>query len=538
MPSTDFAGQEEVTIHAREQEKDGAIYKLRGDVEIDFRSLIFRGQEVTYNSATGEVTAAGQLTLDGGPNDEHIEASHGTYNIRSETGMFFDAVGTTGVRVHGPHVTLTSSAPFTFTGRRVEKTGPGRYVLYYGSVTACELPRPKWTFNAAKITIDVGGEARMYNSSFRVERVPVIYLPFAQHPVDTLGRSTGFLIPTIGTSSRKGLVLGDSFYWAINRSADATAGAEYFSKRGWAEHGDFRWRPSADSYVKFHYFGVIDRGLAPLNIKQGGEDVTLDSSAEFPHGVRGVASIEYLSSFVFRLAFTEGFSQTVNSEVKSNIFATKTVNGFSLNSLFSRYQNFQSTTPGDVVTITHVPTFDFSSVDRRIADTPFYWSFDTAGEALSRSEPGFVTPKMVGRMDLYPRAGLPLLFRGWTVRPDTGVRETYYSASLNPSSTIGAPVSSDVNRRALLTSVEVRPPSLSRVFDRTFFGHKIKHTVEPRVRYEYVTGVGNFANIIRFDYRDILSDTNDVEYALVQRLYAKHAASQDCSNTEADQNAR
>ena len=522
--------REEVTIHAREQEKDGAIYKLRGDVEIDFRSLIFRGDEITYNSATGEVTATGHLSLDGGPNDEHIEASHGTFNIRSETGVFFDVVGTTGVRLRGPHVTLTSSSPFTFTGKRVEKTGPSRYVLYHGSVTACELPRPKWTFNAGKIIVDVGGEAQMYNSTFRIERVPVIYLPFAQHPVDTLGRSTGFLVPTVGTSSRKGLVLGDAFYWAINRSSDATVGAEYFSKRGWAEHGDFRWRPSADSYLKIHYFGVIDRGLAPLNIKQGGEDATLDGASEFPHGFRGVAAIEYLSSFVFRLAFTEGFSQTVNSEVKSNIFASKNFNGFSFNSLFSRYQNFQSTTPGDVVTILHLPTFDFSSVDRRIANSPVYWSFDTAAEGLSRSQPGFVTPTGVERVDLYPRASLPLLFHGWTLRPDVGARDTYYSARLNPSSTIGAPVENDVNRRALLTSVEVQPPALSRIFNRRILGHKIKHTIEPRVTYEYVAGVNNFAKIIRFDDRDILSDTNDVEYSLVQRLYAKHVARDECNN--------
>ena len=532
-PATQASGdseREEVTIHAREQEKDHAVYKLRGDVEIDFRSLIFRGDEVTYDSATGDVTAKGHLTLDGGPNDEHIEASHGTFNIRTETGEFFDVVGTTGVRVHGPHVTLTSSAPFTFTGKKVEKTGPSRYVLYDGSITACELPRPKWTFNAAKIIVEVGGEARLYNGNFRIEKVPVIYLPYAQHPVDTLGRGTGFLIPTIGTSSVKGLVLGDSFYWAINRSADATVGAEYFSKRGWAEHGDFRWRPSEDSFLKARYFGVLDRGVPPLNTNQGGEDVTLDGAVELPYGFRGVSSIEYLSSFVFRLAFTEGFSQTVNSEVKSNIFASKTVNGFSFNSLFARYQNFQSTTPGDVVTILHLPTFDISSVDRRIGNSPLYWSFDTAAEGLSRSQPGFVTPNMVGRLDLYPRLSLPVFFRGWTLRPDVGVRETYYSARLNPTSTIGAPVSNDVNRKALLTSMEIRPPSMSRIFDHPVFGHKLKHVVEPRVTYEYVSGVDNFANIIRFDDRDILSDTNDVEYSLVQRLYAKRMAPKGCDN--------
>src|ERR1700758_1675149 len=57
---------EDVTIKAREQQKTGAIYKLRGEVEIDFRDLVVHADEATYDSASGEVTAAGHLTLDGG----------------------------------------------------------------------------------------------------------------------------------------------------------------------------------------------------------------------------------------------------------------------------------------------------------------------------------------------------------------------------------------------------------------------------------------------------------------------------------------
>ncbi len=53
-----------------------------------------------------------------------------------------------------------------------------------------------------------------------------------------------------------------SFYWAINRSMDATVGAEYFSKRGWSQRGEFRARPSDTSYVDLNFFGVIDRGIA------------------------------------------------------------------------------------------------------------------------------------------------------------------------------------------------------------------------------------------------------------------------------------
>ena len=57
-----------------------------------------RADEVTYDSDTGEATASGHFTLDGGPNDDHIKASHGTYNLTAETGRFYDVTATTGLR--------------------------------------------------------------------------------------------------------------------------------------------------------------------------------------------------------------------------------------------------------------------------------------------------------------------------------------------------------------------------------------------------------------------------------------------------------
>ena len=78
--------------------------------------------------------------------------------------------------------------------------------------------------------------------------------------------------------------------------------------------------------------------------------------------------------------------------------------------------------------------------------------------------------------------------------------------------------------------MELRPPTLERVFDKEFLGRKWKHVIEPRVVYRYVTGVNNFPNVLKFDERDILTDTNEVEYGFVTRLYAKHTSDQpeDC----------
>ena len=50
---------EDVTIKAAEQEKTGSLYRLRGNVEIDFRTLVFHGDEATYDASSGEITATG-----------------------------------------------------------------------------------------------------------------------------------------------------------------------------------------------------------------------------------------------------------------------------------------------------------------------------------------------------------------------------------------------------------------------------------------------------------------------------------------------
>src|SRR5205807_5794768 len=91
-----------------------------------------------------------------------------------------------------------------------------------------------------------------------------------------------------------------------------------------------------------------------------------------------------------------------------------------------------------------------------------------------------------------------------------------------------------INRRALDTSVELRPPALERVFDHKFFGLKLKHVIEPSVVYRYVTGVNDFSRLLRFDERDVLSDTNEVEYRVVNRLYAKGSSSttSNCNATD------
>ena len=540
------------TICALQQEKIGDVYKLHGNVEIHYRTYVLRADDVTYDSDSGEATASGHFTLDGGPNDDHIKASHGTYNLTAETGRFYDVTATTGLQFQGSHVVLTSTAPFAFTGKTVEKTSPDHYLVYDGTITTCEIPRPFWQFRARRIVVDVGGNAQIYHSTFWLHRFPILYFPYATHPVDREARQTGFLVPTAGRSSTNGNVIGDSFYWVINRSLDATIGAEYFSKRGWSQRGEFRARPSDTSYVDLNYFGVADRGtqvvigevIDPVTglptpqyalLREGGQEARLTAEGNF-YGFRAVSNIDYLSSFLFRLAFNEVFTQAVNSEVKSQMFLSKAIDGFSLSGMVERYQNFFQTTKADGtlsnppvfndIKILHTPSADASSVDRPLGRSPLFWSFDASLAGLSRSEPGFRTGELLSRFDFSPEISLPVLFHGWSLRPAITLHETYYSERF----TNGLAMNDPTNRQALEASVELRPPVLEKIFDGEFLGRKWKHVIEPRAVYRLVTGVNDFAEVLHFDERDILSNTHEVEYGFVTRLYAKRSSpsAQDC----------
>ena len=546
-PLSKAAGEreQEVTIRAVQQEKDGAIYHLRGQAEIDYRTYILRADQITYNSDTGDSELEGHVVLDGGPYDEHVESSHGTYNVNSEVGTFYSVVGMVGFRIRNSRYVLTTPNPFTFTGKIVEKQGPDHYLVRHGTVTTCELPHPKWQFSAGRMSIDVDGTAKIYNSEFMLMSMPVFYFPFVTHPVQKEQRHTGLLIPNFGTSSTKGYIVGESVYWAINRSMDAVVGADYYSKRGFLEHGEFRARPSESSYVFFNYVGIEDRGIGNPPQDQGGEDAHFTAERRFGT-FRGVANVDYLSSFVFRIAFTDVYAQAIDSEVKSQMFLSNTTRGFHVNALAERYQNFEVCVPpavpqpGTCTTITqtelvrilHTPSFFISSEERQLGNTPLLWSFESAAEGLQRREVpedlpqrpfGLRTAALVGRFDLSPALTLPVKWRGWSFRPELKLRDTFYTQQYNPelAETKGLAQDDFLNRKSLETSVELRAPAMARVFDHPWLGRKWKHVIEPRLKYDYVTGVNNIADILRFDATDVLTNTNEMEYAMVNRLYAK-----------------
>ncbi|HEY1994406.1 MAG TPA: putative LPS assembly protein LptD, partial [Edaphobacter sp.] len=394
-----------VEMESDTQSKLDSRYVLDGDVVITYRDRIVKADHIEYDTETGELTANGHLHVSGGPNHEDIQASHGTMNLNEQTGRFYDVTGSVGVKSAGHSLTTyANSNPFLFTGRMVVRTGPQQYEIYEGTVTSCQLPNPDWMLFSDKFLVDMDTKkARAQNSTFKLMNIPLLYLPYVTHPVDSGGRQSGFLIPTPGYSSTKGIIFGDEYYWAINRSTDLTVGLEYYSLRGWSQSATFRYRGLGNDFARAHYTGLQDRGIVTNGVytNQGGEDVVFSGRHDFSANTRLVADAEYLSSFAYRQAFAESFSQAVSSAILSIVYGVHEANGYDADARVDRYQGLESaaiaatpTTPAipeQEIRIFHVPSLDFSSTEHEIGRSGVQWSVGSSFAGLSRVQPKFST---------------------------------------------------------------------------------------------------------------------------------------------------
>ena len=152
-----------IYIVANQFEQSGSTYMLHGDAQIDFRNYVLYGDEISYNSDSGEATATGHVRLDGGEYNVHMEATRAEYNVTEGTGKFYEVRGTTGMKLGSHRAILTSSSPFTFSGKQVDKVGPNRFTVHRGSITSCELPHPKWTFSAETVNFEIGELAKLHH---------------------------------------------------------------------------------------------------------------------------------------------------------------------------------------------------------------------------------------------------------------------------------------------------------------------------------------------------------------------------------------
>ncbi|MGO9317715.1 MAG: LPS-assembly protein LptD [Terracidiphilus sp.] len=550
-----------VTWEAQHQSRVGNTWTLTGEVVVHYRDYILRADKVVYDQSTTELDAEGHLQVSGGPNDVLINADYGNMRLNMHTARYFSVHGSQGVRTLGNRAVYTTTSSFFFTGRVVLETGEGRYRIIDGSITNCRLPRPDWQVISRSIKLEEG-KASTTNALFKFLGAPLFYFPYLRHPVDETGRESGLLVPVISTgSSVRGYTFGEQAYWAINRSMDMVAGAEYYSKRGWAPNGDFRYKGSGLDHATVRWNALLDRGIEqPISygsatmtlVNQGGVDITVLGRKDLGSETRLSANIDYLSSYIYRLVFNDNFLQAVSSDVRSNISLTHTHNGYVPSLSLERIQSFAGTASSSTVSsinanqarILHLPSLRFDVLDRPLGASPVYWGMESSLSYLDRSEPAAIPTgasfhaRNAGRFDLYPHLFLPLSAGGWNVTAEMAARETAYTLSQIPDLigvNGGTPyLSHDAfNRGDFEVSVDLRAPVVERDFALHRWNRVMRHVIEPEITYRYVTGIGSReVNTLVVDTTDIATNTDEVGYSLTQRFYLRAAGNKPCTGEQ------
>jgi len=516
-----------VELEAKQQRREGDVYYADGDVDIVYQNVRLRADHVEYNTTTGDALARGRVQFD--VDTQHLEAQEARYNVRTGRGSFRRVRGSIRVERRPNPAVLLSQNPLSFQAREVERLDESTYKLRGAWVTICTPEKPLWKFYAPRAKVRLLRTVRMEGATFRLLQVPVLYLPVATAPLGKRVRGSGFLIPHLGQSSRKGFVFGDSFYWAPVDWADLNLGGELLSRRGWSQIAEFRVRPWEDVRLETRYYGVSDRGLrgpGGVRVPQGGHESHTEFDALLPGGWHAAVEGNQLTSLVFRIAFAPTFAQAVNPEVRTNAFLTNNFRGFSLNFYIVNYKDFLNASPQTTLLLRSSPGVRLSSADQAPWKRwPIYFGFDAWAEAARRSDPNVETGATVQRTELAPRVTVPLRWGPWLgLTSSFALRTTRYGAQLRQGFCLPDPctrtsvVGSSVRRTTDEVTLDLRPPSLARVWEGET---KWKHTVEPQIVYRHVSGVNQFGRFIRFDENDTLTDTDELEYSVTQRLFRR-----------------
>ena len=534
---------------AKHQEWAGDTLTLTGDVVVHYEDYVLQADSVVYNRKTTELEADGHLQLSGGPNDVLIHATHGDMRLNMHTARFYDVSGSQGVRTMGHAVVYSTPTPLLFSGRVLLETGEGKFRVIDGSITNCQLPHPDWRIIAHTIALD-NDRASTSNAFFEFLGIPIFYIPYLQHAANETGRVTGFMIPFVGNSSIKGYVLGEQVYWAINRSMDASVGVEYYSKRGWAPNGDFRYKGAGLDHLTARWSALIDRGIEEPTtntqtgqvsdqlVNQGGVDIGLTGRKDWSPSTRVAGTVEYLSSYVYRLVFNDNYSQATSSEVASDVVLTHNHDGAIPAAWLDRFQSFAGTANGDEVKILRLPLLRYDVLDRPLGDSRLNWGLGSSLGYLNRSEPFFHSRNVV-RADVYPHLSMPFTAGGWSFVPEVALRDTAYTISQTPTLTGPFTVPqishSALNRADLEASVDIRPPALERDFQLPMGHRELRHVIEPELTYHYVGGIGAQArNVLLFDTTDIATDVNEAGFSLTQRFYLRPTEERPCKTDDDD----
>ncbi|MEI7445786.1 MAG: LPS-assembly protein LptD [Burkholderiales bacterium] len=437
--------------------RQGRETTLEGRAELRRGGVVVRGDRLTLYEADDEVVGVGNVRV-------------------TREGMVFT----------GPELTLkldanegTFTAPrylLPLTGgsgqaARADFLGRGEVALHDATYTTCRPDDPDWYLRAESFQID--READTGTASWATvyfKDVPILKAPWLQFPLGDERRS-GFLAPTMLTSTTYGFGVSVPYYWSIAPNRDLTLVSNLTTRRGFQLEGLARYlEPTANGNTRF--------GYVPQDLDTGASRWMFDSTHAFTNlgGWSGGWILRGVSDDRYFVDYSRTIVQSAERSLMRNVFATRGFGDTTVTVRALSYQNIleaRNAPPYD-----RLPQLTVVNAKRDLAGFDVITAMDAS--RFTRSPvmvDGVAQPFAEGtRVIVNPSVAYPFGGPAWFVTPKASLHATSYRLESNPSGPL------DIDRVLPTFSVDS-----GLVFERstTLRGNAMIQTLEPRLLYVY-----------------------------------------------------
>ncbi len=530
---TPFDVDQEITIDAKEisydQKKD--TVSAVGDVEVRNGPTVLSADRIDVNRGTQEASAVGNAVLTNP--SVTIRAEQMDINLTDETGSLRE------VEIR------SESLGFSLSGERIEKREGQKYHIENGMFTTCQCDDPEetlpWSVGGDSLDVDLEGYGEVRGGLFRILDVPVLYIPRAAFPVSQ-NRRSGLLFPRLGISNRRGLQILQPFYWAIDKSQDATVSLDVETSQRVGVIGEHRYALNRKSggATQAMYFNESFRGKANEVSIAGFEEVDVPENrwgvvgqhSYVAGGTELYTDILMVGDDVFlREINTFTLDEAEDVTLRTRPFTTTRaglIQGFSRG--FAQVEGiyYQNLVGREGYVLQNTP--------RSVVTAQKQLGFGVMGAADASIVSFERSTGITGvRFDVAPRLEMRLpLGRSLDGSLSATFRETAYVLTqdqmfggFNGTAT-GAAANTliDLPSTSNREAVELRgrlATGVARVFDFQHFGlAKIKHTLEPQIEYLYIPNISQDDQPI-FDGDDRLPSRNVMSYGFSSRVLGKRS---------------
>ena len=507
---------------------------LIGQAALRGSQLQFFADEVDLYFTTNRVVASGNVVFTNP--DGRISAERVEFNTATGVGTFYDA---TGIMSLGAKAGLTMGANIAafggqdpdvyFYGQKLEKLGPRKYRITRGGFTTCTQPTPRWEVTSGSVVLNLDDYAIARNTLLRVKGVPMMYLPILYYPIQQNQRATGFLLPTYGASTLRGQSLSNAFFWAIDRSQDATFFHDWFTHTGMGEGSEYRYIAGLQSAGNLRAYRFVQH---ETNFTQSGQTTTLPAKVSYEitgtvtqalaGNARGRMRLDYFSDVLTQQLYHQNVymasrrSRLIEGGV-SDVFGP-----LAATFLYQRNETFNSGSSTFLYGST--PRVSAILAPQQLFGAPIYASMNSEYAHLPYQSitDGLVTlDNTLSRVDVAPSLRVPLSRLTFlSVNTSAAHHMTYYSRTFDAARQVAVPGSLLRDYTQLRT--EIVGPVMTKIWDTPTSGYaeRMKHVIEPAFTIDYTTPINNYRQTpVLTDTSDfVVGGTSRLTYGLTNRL--------------------